>query len=73
MGGQFDHFYLPHDQQEDWVRGPNRELILCIPSEYCPYVQHPPMIHRLGAARLTIDWTDAVHGKDWTKCYIGPQ
>ncbi|KZV77396.1 hypothetical protein PENSPDRAFT_747122 [Peniophora sp. CONT] len=52
MGGQFDHFYLPHDQQEDW---------------------HPPMIHRLGAARLTIDWTDAVHGEDWTKCYIGPQ
>ena len=68
----FDHYYLPHGKS-GWLRGPDKELLLYIPGEYRQYLQHPPMIHRFAAGRLTIDWTDAVHGEDWTKCYIGPK
>ncbi|VDB93439.1 unnamed protein product [Peniophora sp. CBMAI 1063] len=72
MNNDFDHFYFP-DHDSGWLQGPNKELLLYIPEQYCQYLQHPPMIHRFAAGRLTIDWTDAAYGEDWTKCYIGPK
>ena len=81
MNNSFDHFYLPwgelqsgdDDGGSPWLRGPNQELLLYIPKEYRPYVQHPPAILRIGAGRFTIDWTGAAHGEDWTKIYVGPK
>ena len=72
MNNNFNHFYLPH-ANSNWLRGPNEELLLYVPDEYLPYVEHPPMIHRIGPTRFTIDWIGAAHGEDWTKCYIGPK
>ncbi|VDB95871.1 unnamed protein product [Peniophora sp. CBMAI 1063] len=73
MNDGFDHFYLPTASSRGWMQAPNKELLLFIPEKYRQYLQHPPIIHRFAAGRLTIDWTDAVYGEDWTKCYIGPK
>ncbi|VDB93432.1 unnamed protein product [Peniophora sp. CBMAI 1063] len=72
MNNDFDHFYLP-DHNSGLLQGPKRELLLYIPKKFRQYLQHPPIIHRFAAGRLTIDWTDAVYGEDWTKCYMGPR
>ena len=77
----FNHFYLPEpyqrfggsDEKRVWLRGPHDEMLLYIPEEYRPYLQHPPCALRIAEKRLTINWEGAVHGEDWTKCYIGPE
>ncbi|VDB84816.1 unnamed protein product [Peniophora sp. CBMAI 1063] len=76
MSKGFEHFYLPYsgdDVGSAWLHGPHGELLLQIPQPYAPYVQHLPCRTRIAEYRVTVDWEGAVHGEEWTKCYIGPK
>ncbi|VDB91508.1 unnamed protein product [Peniophora sp. CBMAI 1063] len=78
MDDRFNHFYLPGAAQghrqpaSDWLRGSQGELLLFVPKELQGYFQHPPCQMRMSGYRFTINWDGAVHGKDWTRCYVGP-
>ncbi|KZV60308.1 hypothetical protein PENSPDRAFT_718183 [Peniophora sp. CONT] len=71
MNNNFDNFTLPNGY--GWLRGPYNELLLYVPPGYRHYVQHLPCKIRVAQCQLTINWDGAVHGKDWTKCYVGPE
>ena len=73
MSKGFSHYFLPtHDANRRWLTGPHGELLLHMPESLIGKLQHPPCVSRIGHEDgFTIDWSDAVHGEEWTKCYIG--
>ncbi|KZV73952.1 hypothetical protein PENSPDRAFT_573711, partial [Peniophora sp. CONT] len=52
-----------------WIKGPSGELLLWVPEDLRPFVQHPPCELVIGESRVTIDWSNAVHGSEWARCY----
>ncbi|KAF7364761.1 hypothetical protein MVEN_00346000 [Mycena venus] len=56
-------------EEESWIRGPNQELIMWVPPEYCSYLQLPPCFMVIASAKVTVDMSRFVHGTEWDKCY----
>ncbi|KAF7367047.1 hypothetical protein MSAN_00963900 [Mycena sanguinolenta] len=62
---------FPHSYN-NWICGPNKELIMWVPPEYQTFLQVPPQFILGGAsAKVTVDLSRVVHGTNWDKCYIG--
>ncbi|KAF8133483.1 WD40-repeat-containing domain protein [Mycena galopus ATCC 62051] len=56
---------------DNWIRGPNKELVMWVPPEYQKFLQIPPHSIVGASAKVTIDFSRVVHGTDWAKCYVG--
>ncbi|KAF7367052.1 WD40 repeat-like protein [Mycena sanguinolenta] len=57
---------------DNWICGPNKELIMWVPPEYQKFLQVPPHFILGGAsAKVTVDLSRVVHGTNWVKCYVG--
>jgi hypothetical protein len=52
-----------------WITGPQGERILWIPLESRLYIQAKPCVLFIGKGRTAVDFSDAVHGTDWARCY----
>ncbi|KZV72762.1 hypothetical protein PENSPDRAFT_683492 [Peniophora sp. CONT] len=61
--------------QDGWLRGPGDELMLWLDEDHRKLWFDPtrPMIAGRKGAELVVDWSNAVHGTEWTKCYTGPK
>lgn len=54
---------------DGWVMDINGNLVIWVPDEYRHFLLWRGMIMFLGHEPLTVDFTLAVHGTEWTKCY----
>ncbi|KAF7367054.1 hypothetical protein MSAN_00964600 [Mycena sanguinolenta] len=61
---------LPHNN-DNWIRGPNGELVMWVPPEYQKFLQVKPDLILGGSAKVTVALSRVVHGTDWVKCYVG--
>jgi len=59
--------------KDGWLTGPLGELLLWVPTEYRPYLQRLPCIHRVDSQRVVVKvGSDAWHrGQNWTVCWRG--
>jgi hypothetical protein len=65
----FNSDTLKVPDQSGWITGPQGERILWIPLKFRSYVQVKPCVLVVGKGRIAVNFSDAVHGTDWAKCY----
>ena len=53
---------------DGWIKDKNDNLLIWVPDEYRAYLWSPGTLVLVGRDPIDIDFGNAYHGTDWTKC-----